>query len=372
MLEGMSAMNTSLPPHRRRFQFSLRSLLLLLTLCAVLPCWKFNRVWNQRMVVAEIQRRCPLATIEYDYQDRRLGTPPSPPGPAWARSVLGDDFFTNVTELTIAQPGLDDALLRQIAKLSGVKTLDTNSNQVTDAGLAHVASMRNLETFSFVSENVTDAGLAHLQSLKRIKHLSFTGPKITDMGLQRISEITQIEDLGIDSDRITDDGLVYLAKLPRLEVIGLFSAHRITDTGLEILSKLKNLKVLCLYESQITNAGLESLVNLKNLTSIALKTPRITDRGMSVLAKLGTLEYITLDSSITDDGLLCLHALPNLKYLSLHGSDVTQDGAHRFVKALPNCQLVWKWKNVNGSEWPIYEDPRNATGLTQVGEGPSP
>jgi hypothetical protein len=127
-----------------------------------------------------------------------------------------------------------------------------------------------------------------------------------------------------------------------------------------------------LYESQITNAGLESLVNLKNLTSIALKTPRITDRGMSVLAKLSMLEYITLDSPITDEGLLCLQSLPNLRGVWLHNSQITQDSADRFVTAMPNCQIAWKWKNVNGSEWPIYEDPLNATGLTQVGDGPSP
>jgi len=86
---------------RRRFQFSLRTLLLVVTLCA-LACSrlavKMQQAKRQQVAVTEIKELG--GTVTYDWQidaDGHSRPNAQPPGPVWLRNVLGDDCFGNVT-----------------------------------------------------------------------------------------------------------------------------------------------------------------------------------------------------------------------------------------------------------------------------------
>ena len=111
---------------RRRFQYSLRTLLLFVLLVNIVMAW-FGANWRaagqQRDAVAAIKALG--GSVRYDYVPPGTVTGPTtspfaappgavsplavpalaataptvPPGPAWARRLLGDDFFANVVDV---------------------------------------------------------------------------------------------------------------------------------------------------------------------------------------------------------------------------------------------------------------------------------
>jgi hypothetical protein len=95
---------TAPKPFRRWYQYSLRTLMIVVTLFALLCSWfavKLGQARRQREAVeALIKSGC---IVHYDYESGLGGfwkpnTPP--PRPAWLYYLLGIDFFCNVTEIT--------------------------------------------------------------------------------------------------------------------------------------------------------------------------------------------------------------------------------------------------------------------------------
>ena len=117
----------------RWFQFSLRGLLIAVTLCAV-PCsWlavRLRHAKRQREAAAEIEK---------------LGGKISwsePSGTEWERSLLGDDLFHDV------------------------EFVDLQHTQVTDEDLVYLKPMRHLKCVNLCWTTITDDGLQHLMGLE--------------------------------------------------------------------------------------------------------------------------------------------------------------------------------------------------------------
>ena len=87
----------------RWYQFSLRSLLILMTLWAI-PCGSLRREGQKaRQQKAAVEWIIGLGgQVEYDYQYDASGNQiqgAKQPGYEWLRELLGDDFFTNVVRV---------------------------------------------------------------------------------------------------------------------------------------------------------------------------------------------------------------------------------------------------------------------------------
>ena len=90
-------MNEMPRPRRRKFQYSLRSLCLVMLLACIGMSWlgdKIQKARRQREIVEEIQKVGGGAY--YDYQADWVRTGAQPLSPRWLRHLLGDDFFWNV------------------------------------------------------------------------------------------------------------------------------------------------------------------------------------------------------------------------------------------------------------------------------------
>lgn len=90
------------PPKRkrRRFQFSLRSLMIFTLICAVGSAWVARRIEQKRR-----EREAADAIVElggqvaYDYQVNPTGgfvASAKPPGPDWLRTLFGEHFFSEL------------------------------------------------------------------------------------------------------------------------------------------------------------------------------------------------------------------------------------------------------------------------------------
>ena len=103
---------------RRRFQFSILSLLVL-TVVVAIPCsWlatEMKAARKQREAVEEIKKAGGWIAYDYEFDPGLQTIPrPQPPGPAWLRKLLGDDMLAAVTHAGTFDEESGDAVLEHL------------------------------------------------------------------------------------------------------------------------------------------------------------------------------------------------------------------------------------------------------------------
>jgi hypothetical protein len=237
---------------RWRFQFSIRSLLIL-TLAVAIPCsWlavKMKQAREQKEAVAVLKQS--ISLILYDYVVDRSGkyiNTPAPSSPQWLRNIFGDDFFAEVS--VIGFRGKNEADLANIANMSHLHSLSLNYSPISDAFLEHVLSrLQQLRLLELKYTKITDSGLRHLQGLKQLQTLDLSNTNISDAGLRHLTNLKQIEDLNLNDTQITDKGLKYLAELPDLRFLHL-EGIQLSDSGLDDIGKIEQLQQIWLSISE--------------------------------------------------------------------------------------------------------------------------
>jgi Leucine Rich repeat len=337
-------------PERPRFQYSLRTLMIIVTLFA-LPCsWfavKLQQARKQREAVEVIMQAG--GNVVYDYQEASYdqskrgfsATYSKPPSPAWLHKLLGDDFFCKV----ILVEGITDAGIENLKGATGLpfNRLDLRNTKITDAGLSHLEELfPELQTLDLSGTAITDAGLNHLKHFTLLHDIDLSGTKITDAGLAHIreSQIYGLE-LRLAGTKITDAGLEHLKTLHRLGLLDL-AGSAITDTGLEQIKGLTQLWALDLKGTNITDTGIENLSKLSKLNTLSLSGTKITNAGLEHLQVLAELHLLDLhNTNVTDEGLKYIKEWKQLEGLDLGNTNVTDDGVHNLKKALPKLNVNW-------------------------------
>jgi hypothetical protein len=87
--------------NRARLSISLRGLMLLVLVLGIWMGWTINRAESRRKAVTALKKNG--AIVLYDYESMRgIKTPTATQWvPAWLRSRLGDDYFHNVTYVSM-------------------------------------------------------------------------------------------------------------------------------------------------------------------------------------------------------------------------------------------------------------------------------
>ena len=195
-----AATTPTLRPARRNWlRLSLRSLLVLFTLLAVWFAIVANRAREQRRIVSALSQ-WPEAMILYDYEwdlsaggeipkPRPLGPPP---GPAWLRNWLGDEYFVSAIGLFLTggdgQAGRvpTQEQLELVRDLRGLKVLSFETSSITDSGLAAIADQTELVYLWVDDTAISDAGLAHLGRMHNLKYLYLRNSRVTDAGIDAL------------------------------------------------------------------------------------------------------------------------------------------------------------------------------------------
>jgi hypothetical protein len=127
---------------RLRFQFGIRSLLVLTFVLAVVGSWFAVRVGQARRqanvveALREARRR-----ITYDYEtddDGPFIDSAISPGPAWLEVRLGGDFLSDVVTATSSYED-DDEYVCRVSELRKLRILHLANSQVTDGGLVYLS-----------------------------------------------------------------------------------------------------------------------------------------------------------------------------------------------------------------------------------------
>ena len=163
---------------RWRFQFTVRSLLLLTVIVSIWGSWfgvEMRTARRQREAVEAMARLG--GSVCYDYLDLTRTQP-------WLRNLLGEDFFGEPVSVDLR--GAD--VMEEVGKMSQVTFLELSGTQVTDSGLVYLHGLRQLRKLTLYDTHVTDGGLKNLRralpscevdALVTVAHLS-VADKLTE------------------------------------------------------------------------------------------------------------------------------------------------------------------------------------------------
>ncbi len=181
---------------------------------------KMQRARKQKEVVEEIKKLGGF--VYYDYQvdswgDEIAGA--EPPGPAWMRSLLGDDFSVAVIGAGLHGTEASDADLEQLKGFTQPRWLWLGATQVTGDGLKHLKGLTQIQQLWLSNTQLTDAGLKYLKGLTQLQQLPLDGTQVTDAGLENLKGLTQLQTLFLQGTQVTDEGVKELQQvLPNCQI----------------------------------------------------------------------------------------------------------------------------------------------------------
>ncbi len=198
---------------RRRFQFSILSLLLLVVVVAI-PCsWlatETKQARKQQEAVKGIRKAGGTLSYDYEFDPSDNGNwigHATPPGPAWLRNSLGDDLLASVTRIEFPPNSeVTDAMLEDIGGLAQLRALSLGYTTVDDIGLKHLKGLVQLQSLFLNGTAVSDAGLEHLKGLVQLPSLFLHGTEVTDAGLEHLKGLNRLEVLDLINTAVSDAG----------------------------------------------------------------------------------------------------------------------------------------------------------------------
>ena len=269
-----------------------------------------------------------------------------------AGGVAGRDRDGKIVAVDLRGSWVTDSDLGDLARLGSLSRLDLSLTRISDHGLQQLKNARGITDLSLrYAELITDAGLVAVKEWKHLQRLNLRGTKITDTTLQHLSGVTSLESLDIGFVQVTDVGLDALTALPNLKELAI-GGNKLTDVGLQPLRQMPGLISLDLSGAQrtdsglwsisLTEPGLDAVATLKNLRHLRLNGTGVFARGLEKLSGLVHLERLDLQgcSRIADDAAPVLTAFPELRFVDLTSTAITEKGIAAIRRARPECKVV--------------------------------
>jgi hypothetical protein len=274
---GVSVISNPSPqPRRRWLRFSLRTLLILVTVICVWMGIEKSRVLKQDRVATEVRELGGNVFLGYRFDPSGKPKEFSKRSvPAWVTSVIDEKYF-----LTVVTVNFDNDFGNRPSERS-----KAHGSQATDEGLVLLKDVPNVTELLLAGNNqLTDGCLRHAAGLRRLRVITLNQTSVVGPGLAFIRASQNLEGLALNDTPLTDEGMVYLSDLPKLEWLFLGDTA-ITDKGLPYLVSLKSLRNLALGGTNVTDKGLKYLAELKGLTRLSLQRTAVTKDGCAELQR---------------------------------------------------------------------------------------
>jgi hypothetical protein len=275
------------PVRRLRWQYSLRSLFILITVAAVVLAIRqpvVREYRKQRKAADELSDAG--ATIEFE-----------PIRPAPLRWLVADSSLNRIT------------------------TVKLEHRRLPEQGLAMLADLHDLERLYLPGTAVTDEDLVHIAGLTELRRLALWKTKITDRGLAHLEGLENLEILDVHATRVTQEGLVHLERLPRLR--RLITTMTLSDQGLACLTRFAHHPLVIrgpVKVERVSDEGMAHLGTLKLVERLEMRHSEVSAEGFAQLAQLPKLERLDIETTPCDDAALAqLRRVPQLRKLYIRG-----------------------------------------------------
>jgi hypothetical protein len=236
--QSQAASRAALTRPKRRFNLSLRALLIIVLVLGAWLGWFVRMARVQREAVAAIEKAG--GSVAYDIDWRNEGfNPYARPwtpmrlldgklwGTKWLIHHLGIDYFGSVVTADLIPSRAnnptraDDATLALVGQLARLQSLRLTGTAVTDAGLAYLAGLTSLRDLQMGNTQITDAGLAHIRELVELRSVLLFNTRITDAGLEHLKRLPNLVLVDLARTRVTDDGVLELERASSSHPSGL-------------------------------------------------------------------------------------------------------------------------------------------------------
>ena len=200
------AIDRKQPKPRRWLRFSLRTLLILITIFAVWLGWHMHRRREQQRVADAVRERG--GTAQPVLRDLSLLSRVQGP------YTWDNDFW--LSNLKVPDEALQD--FESVPELLGLHLAD---NEITDRGLSYLHDRTDLLSLDLTNNPaITDAGLAHLRKMTELRQLLLrNNPQITDEGLVHLENMQDLDILVLYGTQVTAAGVSKLKqKLPKARI----------------------------------------------------------------------------------------------------------------------------------------------------------
>ena len=242
---------------RRYLQFSMGSLLAVVTVAALFSYWLGNTSKSAR------EQKSAIAQVE---KSEGIVQFAEVPVPEWLKNAVGEDYFRS-------------ARVVDFATRHGRKR-DSNEPKATDEKLKELASLTDVETLELGnSEAVTDDGLIHLKPLKKLSTLYLYRTGVKGPGLVHISQLPSLKAISLNHCDLDDSALKHLGKMPHL-TSAMLAHTNVTDAGIPDLLGAASLETLTLRNTGISDIGLKQLEHLTRLESLDVVGTDVTVEGV--------------------------------------------------------------------------------------------
>ena len=212
---------------RRWLQFSLRGLLLLVTLGCLALAPRVNRAHRDRQALGLMRRvPCKSLLVYYDYHDitpaggAYIYTPK--PGPEWARRLVGDEYFMRIEQVYLRGRAVKDEHLACLEPLVGdLHGLSLQSSSVGVNGLRYLTKFKALRRLdvSNIWPRLDRCAIDELTQLPDLRYLCLRDADLDDKDVQPLTRLANLQILDLSGTNVTPNGLCRLqAALPRCEL----------------------------------------------------------------------------------------------------------------------------------------------------------
>ncbi|MGV3608994.1 MAG: hypothetical protein ACO1RA_21495 [Planctomycetaceae bacterium] len=319
-------------PRRRWFQFSLRSLLIVMLLLSVgfglyLPARRRSlEQWRAVNVLSENSSNGLRFIVDREKPD------------TWQKR-LGIDLpdFTETQVRSGSELG-DEMMLNHLLKLPQLESILISRSEFDDSDLRALSNLPKLKSFGVGSDSVTGEGMTHFVGQEKLQHLYLRGSNLSDRGLEVVARLQGLSSLEwYGKNRTSDGGLSHLRGNLRLTKL-LLKGEGISDVGLEHLSTCENLEELSIetLDDRVTGKGIRALTRLKHLKRLQLRSSFSSD-SMAALSSLVTLEELRLRGPVQHkEDIAALAPLTSLKIITITDTELTSGG----LRGLANLKLL--------------------------------
>lgn len=228
---------------RRLLRFSLRGLLILITVASIWLAYEVNLAHRQRDAIASLSDS--LAWVKYNPRFGNDGEPPygnwsndyvANVAPTWADAFDANHFLLRIDDLHLLVDKTNDETIAVAAELPNLRRISNNHAwmgsrpgtlaieriprdaedvAITDAACTRLANAEELEAIVLINTRITMAGLRCLLTLPDLRELAIASARIDDDAVSTLAEMTSLTFLHLGGTNITDDGVRRLrAALP--------------------------------------------------------------------------------------------------------------------------------------------------------------